>query len=326
MRLGKIGTLLVASIAFGALSSSAYALTLKVSDSHNNNHSTVVALKEFSSAIEERTGGDVKVQVFGAGVLGTESEMINQLRMGILDMVRTAPTDLEKFNPTYSAFLLPYLFKDDAGVEKAMNAVKEDVFHSHPDSGFMGLAWNTAGARSFYTVNKEINSPDDLAGLKIRVPNSRSMTRAVEMLGATATPVPWGEVYTALQQGIVDGAEGSPTSLIDGKFVEVIRHFSFDRHFTIPDVLIISSKTWEKLNDEQKAIFKDEAENYTKRVAALEEEKVAKAIEQSKKQGVTFKEVDLAPFKARVMPLYDELRANNKEAAEIVSRIEAAQE
>ena len=115
----------------------------------------------------------------------------------------------------------------------------------------MGLSWNTAGARSFYTVDREINSPEDLAGLKIRVPNSRSMTQAVEMLGATATPVPWGEVYTALQQGIVDGAEGSPTSLIDGKFVEVVRHFSFDRHFTIPDVLIISTKTWSKLSDEQ---------------------------------------------------------------------------
>lgn len=326
MRLGKIGTFLVASIAVGAVCTSASALTLKVSDSHNNNHSTVIALNEMSASIKERTNGDVTVQVFGAGVLGTESEMINQLRTGILDMVRTAPTDLEKFNPVYSAFLLPYLFKDDAGVEKAMNEVKEDVFQSKPDSGFMGLAWNTAGARSFYTVDREINSPEDLAGLKIRVPNSRSMTQAVEMLGATATPVPWGEVYTALQQGIVDGAEGSPTSLIDGKFVEVVRHFSFDRHFTIPDVLIMSTKTWAKLSDDQKAIFKEEAEKYTKRVAELEEEKVSKAIALSKEQGVVFKDVDLEPFKARVMPLYDELRANNKEAADIVARIEKAQQ
>nr|WP_321461921.1 TRAP transporter substrate-binding protein [uncultured Cohaesibacter sp.] len=326
MRLGKIGAFLVASIAAGALSTAASALTIKVSDSHNNNHSTVIALNEMSANIEKRTNGDVTVQVFGAGVLGTESEMINQLRMGILDMVRTAPTDLEKFNPVYSAFLLPYLFKDDAGVEKAMNAVKEDVFNAHPEAGFMGLSWNTAGARSFYTVSKEINSPEDLAGLKIRVPNSRSMSQAVEMLGATATPVPWGEVYTALQQGIVDGAEGSPTSLIDGKFVEIVRHFSFDRHFTIPDVLIISTKTWKKLSDEQKAIFKEEAETYTQRVAQLEEEKISKAIEQAKEQGVVFKEVDLEPFKARVMSLYDALRADNAEAAAIVARIEKAQE
>ena len=326
MRLGKLETLLAASIAFGAFCTSASALTLKVSDSHNNSHSTVIALTEMSEHVKERTDGDLKIQVFGAGVLGTESEMINQLRTGILDMVRTAPTDLEKFNPVYSAFLLPYLFKDNEGVDKAMAAVKEDVFASHPEAGFMGLSWNTAGARSFYTVDKEINTPEDLAGLKIRVPNSRSMAQAVEMLGATPTPVPWGEVYTALQQGIVDGAEGSPTSLIDGKFVEVVRHFSFDRHFTIPDVLIISTKSWKKLSDEQKAIMKDEAEIYTQRVAQLEEEKVSKAIEDSKKQGVTFKDVDLAPFKARVMPLYDQLSADNKEAAEIVSRIETAQE
>lgn len=324
-KFSKIGLGLAAALSFSALATSASALTLRVSDSHNADHSTVVALQEMGEAVSERTDGEVDFKVFSAGVLGTESEMINQLRTGILDIVRTNPADLEKFNPVYSAFLLPYLFNDDESATKAMNAVKGDVFETHLDTGFRGLTWNIAPARNFYTTETEIHSPEDLAGLKIRVPNSRSMARAVELLGATPTPIPFGEAYTALQQGIVDGAEGSPAALIDSKQVEIINYFTFDRHFLIPDVMIISNRTWDKLTEEQQQILTEEAENYTLRVDELEAVKNAASLEESKEAGVTFIDVDLAPFKERVKPLYDEIAENNPEAAAIVEKIEAAQ-
>ncbi len=322
----KFGTCLAAVILAGGVSTAASALTLKVADSHNSSHSTVIALKEMGHAISKRTNGQVKFKVFANGVLGTEAQAINQLRTGILDIVRTSPADLEKFNPTYSAFLLPYLFKDVSATDKAMAVIKDDVFQSHPETGFMGLTWNIANPRSFYTVNKQIKTPDDLKGLKIRVPNSHSMAQAVEMLGATPTPVPWSESYTAIQQGIVDGAEGSPTALIDSKQVEIVKYFSFDRHFIIPDMVIISKKTWDKLTDQQKQIFKEEADVYTKKVEQLESKKVDGAIAESKKHGIVFTDVDIEPFKARVKPLYDAIAENNPEAAAIVAKIEKAQE
>ncbi|WP_176083186.1 TRAP transporter substrate-binding protein [Martelella sp. HB161492] len=325
-RYSKFGLGIATALAFGALASSASALTLRVSDSHNADHSTVIALEEMGQHLDERTNGEVKFKVFPNGVLGTEAEMINQLRTGILDIVRTNPADLEKFNPVYSAFLLPYLFNDDASATVAMNAVKDEVFQTHLDTGFMGIAWNIAPSRSFYTVNKQINTPEDLAGLKIRVPNSRSMADAVQLLGATPTPIPFGDVYTALQQGIVDGAEGSPAALIDSKQVEIVKYFSYDRHFLIPDVMIISTKSWDKLTDEQKAIFEDEAAIYTKRVDELEAAKNAKSLKECEDAGVIFTEVDMTPFKARVQPLYDEIAASNPEAAAIVDKIIAAQQ
>lgn len=303
------------------MSLSAHALNLRMSNAHTANQPTSIALKEMAQHIHSKTNGEINITVFTDGVLGTEQENINQIRAGILDIVRTAPQDLEKFEPSYSALILPYLFDSQDQMARAMEKIKTQLFQSSKAQGFIGIAWSDAGSRSFYTNKHPIKTPQDLNGLKIRVPNSQSIIRTVTALGATATPLPFSENYTALQQGVVDGAENSPVALVDSKHGEVAKYFTLDRHLMIPDILIISTKTWNKLTPEQQTLFADEAEIYTKRVRELSDALVEKSMAEAKeKMNVQFFDVDIEPFREKTQPLYDEIKSNPK-AYDLVQQI-----
>lgn len=286
-------------------------VTLKLANALSEDHPTSVVLKEFAAEVEKETDGEVKIRLFLNGVLGAEREIMEQLQNGAVDMTRVSAANLENFNPIYRAFNLPYIFRDEDHFYNVMTGpVADEVYQATAKSGFIGLTFFDSGARSFYTKSKQIKTPEDLAGQKIRVINSNISIRMVQLMGGTPTPLPYGDIYTSLQQGVIDGAENNPTALTIGRHGEVAKFFSQDEHQRIPDFLIISNTAIEKLTDEQMAAVKAASEHATQAFRQLWSKAVSDAITEAEAEGVTFNKPDPAPFRAKVEPLIKEYEAD----------------
>ena len=286
-------------------------VNLKLANALTEDHPTSVVLKQFAEEVEEKTGGEVRIRLFLNGVLGDEREVLEQLQNGAVDMTRVSAANLENFNPIYRAFNLPYIFRDQDHFYQVMSGpVAEEVYQATKDSGFVGLTFFDSGARSFYTKTKAINTPEDLVGQKIRVINSNVSIRMVELMGGTPTPLPYGEIYTALQQGVIDGAENNPTALTIGRHGEVVKFYSEDEHQRIPDFLVIANASMDKLTDEQKTVVKEAAVHATETFRGLWDKAMADAVTEAEAEGVTFNKPDPAPFRAKVQPLIDEFKAD----------------
>ncbi|KGX89965.1 C4-dicarboxylate ABC transporter substrate-binding protein [Pontibacillus halophilus JSM 076056 = DSM 19796] len=292
---------------------------LKLAHNLSEDHAVHKALVKFKEGVEEKT--DMSVKIFANGVLGSEKEVLEQLQSGAVDMTKVSAGALESFSDEYSVFSLPYIFESKEHYHKVMGSdIVQGIYQSTEDKGFRGLTYFDAGARSFYTKDTQIETPSDLDGLKIRVMDSPTAIKMVELMGGTPTPMPYAEIYTALQQGVVDGAESNPTALTTGKHGEVSKAFSRNEHTMIPDIAIISQKTWDSLSEEQQQAFTEAAEEATDYHRDVWNEAVAKAEEESKEMGVTFYEVDKEPFIEAVQPMFEEAKEDER-IAEIINGI-----
>ncbi|RCK47800.1 TRAP transporter substrate-binding protein [Thalassospira profundimaris] len=294
---------------------------LTLANSLSADHPTSTALQQFADEVKERTDGEVTIQLFLNAVLGSEREVLEQLQNGAVDMTRVSAGNLENFDPVFKAFTLPYIFKGEDHFYRVMTGpVADEVYNATKSNGFVGLTFFDSGARSFYTVDKPINTPQDLAGQKIRVLNSNSSIRMVEMMGGTPTPMPYAEIYTALQMSVIDGAENNVTALTIGRHGEVAKFYSQDEHLRIPDFLVISKAAAEKLTDEQNTIVKEAALHATESFRAIWGQAVKDASAEAEKMGVTFVSPDQAPFREKVMPLLDEYR-NDPDFGSLLTQI-----
>jgi tripartite ATP-independent transporter DctP family solute receptor len=281
--------------------------TLKLAHNLNEQHSVHVALSEFAKLVEEKTNGEVKVQIFPNGQLGGESEVLEQLQVGAVAMTKVSAAALTTYDEGYNAFTLPYVFVDESHYFRSMSSeAVNNLYNDTKDKGFIGLTFYNSGARSFYTVDKPILTPDDLKGVKIRVMGFQSQTDMVQALGGTPVGLPYGEVYTSLQSGVIDGAESNETALTNGKHGEVAKQFSYDEHTRIPDILVLSSKVWDSLTVDQQEAVKAAAEESTEFHKPL----WTKAIQEARQDamdnlGVTFNEVDKIPFREAVAPMIE---------------------
>ena len=285
---------------------------------------TVEAMQKFGELVAEKTGGEVTVQFFPDGQLGGEREMIEMMQGGALDMTKVSAGLLESFNPIYGVFPLPYLFNDQDHFYAAMDSaeVMGPVYDSTRDTGFVGLTYYNSGARNFYTVDTPVQSVEDLKGLKIRVLQSPTAIRTIELLGATPVAMGQAEVYTSLQQGVLDGAENNEFALTVARHAEVAKHYSYDAHTRIPDVLLIGTATLDRLTEEQRTAVQEAARESTEHHKSLWDA----AIEAERKKaaddfGVQFYEPDVAPFREAVAPIYDE---QTDEAKALVQKIRDA--
>ncbi|MBT9386194.1 TRAP transporter substrate-binding protein [Pseudooceanicola sp. CBS1P-1] len=307
----KLKTLAIAATAVVALmAGSVDAKTrLRLANSLSEDHPTSAALKQFADEVEQKTDGEVSIRLYLNGVLGSEREVLEQLQNGAVDMTRVSAGNLENFDPIFKAFTLPYIFTSEDQFYRVMTGpVADEVYNATKDSGFIGLTFFDSGARSFYTRDTPINTPADLKGLKIRVMNSNSSIRMVEMMGGTPTPMPYGEIYTALQQGVIDGAENNVTALTIGRHGEVAKYYSQDEHLRVPDFLVISNAAMAKLTPEQQKIVKEAAVHATQAFRGIWDKAIADARTKAEAMGVTFIKPDQAPFREKVMPLLDEYR------------------
>lgn len=223
-------------------------------------HTVHIAMLEFAQQVEEQTQGRIQVKIFPNGQLGSENENMEQLMAGVIAMTKVSAPGLATYNESYHTFGLPYIFDSTEDFYHKMDSRQmKDFFLSSADDGFVTLTYYTSGARSFYTKNKAIRKPEDLKGLKIRVQDMKSQTDMMNALGGIPVAMSYGDVYTSLQTGIIDGTENNETALTTGKHGEVCKVFSTDQHAMIPDVMVMSAKIWETISPQDQQIILDAA-------------------------------------------------------------------
>ncbi len=309
LTLGFLVGLVAASVLFPMFRPSSEAggsgvLRLKVAHTLPVSHPVHEGIEHFAERVAAYSGGSIQFDIFPNGQLGSETQTLEQMQAGSLDAAKVGGATLGSFIPISKIFSLPYLFRDSEHywevLEGEIGQALLDELSVAGDgrpSGFRGLTYYDAGSRNFYAP-KPILNPDDLIGMKIRVMNDPVAIDTMKALGASPTPISWGELYTALQQGVVDGAENNPPSYVSSRHFEVSKEFSMDHHSRIPDVLIISETTWVTLSEEQKRWIEQAAADSTEFQRAAWEAGVQEALELMSTEGVTVHEVDPGPFVA----------------------------
>ncbi|MBU3113023.1 TRAP transporter substrate-binding protein [Clostridium lacusfryxellense] len=282
------------------------AVTLKLAHNLNERHPVHLALVEFAKSVEKKTNGSVKVQIFPNGQLGSETEVLEQLQVGAVAMTKVSAAELSPYDEGYNALTLPYVFDNEKHFYKSMESgAVQELYTKTKEKGFIGLTYYNSGARSFYTPKKPILTPKDLKGLKIRVMGIKSQTEMVKALGGTAVALSYGEIYTALQSGVIDAAESNETALTNGKHGEVAKYFSYDEHTMIPDILVLSSRVWDSLTPDQQKSVKQAAEESTEYQKPLWTKSIDEAKVEAEKMGVKFNKVDKKAFSDAVAPMLE---------------------
>jgi tripartite ATP-independent transporter DctP family solute receptor len=280
---------------------------IKVAFNLSSTNPQYKALRQFGDSFAEATGGAYKVEIFPNELLGDQRATAELVQGGVIQMAAVANPVVENFSSDFAVLSLPYLYHSLAHQERVFTSdALEPLFASLEGTGFMVVGAYTAGARSMYT-NKPIQSPADLAGYKIRVMQSDTMRRMVDMMGGVGTPMAQGEVYTAIQQGVLEGAENNEMTYVDLKHYEIAPHYSSTNHMMSADLIIVNTDFFNSLSSEHQAIFRDLIKDsiVSEFIMWEEDNKVARA--QAIENGATFTDVDITPFIERVQPLHQEI-------------------
>lgn len=320
-------TLICASLfaLFSAGAAAAEKVTLKLAHNLERSHVVHQAFEEMAKEVKQLSDGKMTIRIYPSSQMGSARETMELLQNGALDMTKGSASDLESFDNVYAIYNLPFLFKDQAHFNKVVfGDVGKEIMDSTKEKGFFALSAYVAGTRSFY-AKKPITKPEDLKGLKIRVQASPTTIKMIELMGGSPTPISFGEVYTAMQQGVVDGAENNVPSWVQTRHIEIAKVFSEDEHASIPDFLVISTKTWEKLTPEQQQILAKAATDSQVYQQKLWDKIDADTRAQAKAMGGEIVKVDKAPFRAAVQPLFDDFNKDPKQAA-LLAKFEAAAE
>lgn len=284
-------------------------LVLTLAHGLSETHTVHIAMVEFAEQVEEKTDGRIKVQIFPNGQLGSENENMEQLMAGVLAMTKVSAPGLATYNESYHTFGLPYIFDDTEDFYHVMDSDEmQNFFLSSADDGFVTLTYYTSGARSFYTKDRAIRTPEDLKGLKIRVQDMKSQTDMLTALGGIPVAMSYGDVYTSLQTGIIDGTENNETALTTGKHGEICKVFSTDEHAMIPDVMVMSAKVWKTISPDDQQIILEAAHASTESHKIAWDAAIDEAIEEaSAAMGVEFvNDVDKEVFREATSGMIDE--------------------
>lgn len=302
-------------------------LVLTLAHGLSESHTVHIAMTQFAREVNEKTGGRVLIKIFPNGQLGSENENLEQLQAGVIAMTKVSAPGLATYNEAYNAFGLPYIFNDTADFYRVMDSQEmQDFFLSTGDDGFVTLTYYTSGARSFYTKDKAIRTPDDLKGLKIRVQDMKSQTDMMSYLGGTPVAMSYGDVYTSLQTGIIDGTENNETALSTGKHGEVCKVYSVDQHAMIPDVLIMSTKVWAQIAPQDQQVILEAAHNSTEAHKVMWDTAIEEAIAEAQSvMGVEFVyDVDKEAFRKATQPMIEDYEAQYPGVKTLLDTIENA--
>lgn len=296
--------------------------TLRLGHGLDISHSVHKAMVKMSEDVFERSGGKLKLEIYPSQQLGTERECLELLQIGSLDMTKVSVGVLENFAPKMKVLGLPFLFRDKQHAFKVLDgSIGKMLLNEGEKYWLKGLGYYDAGSRSFYTMNKPIEKPSDLEGQKIRVMESATAVNMVKELGGSPTPISWGELYTSLQQGVVDGAENNPPSFYLSRHYEVCKFYSLDEHTVLPDVLLIGTYIWNKLNeDEQKWLSAavEESVKYQRKLWARAEEEALREVQNA---GVEIFRPDKSLFTKKVQPIYESYK-NDAEMYNLIKQIQ----
>jgi tripartite ATP-independent transporter DctP family solute receptor len=312
----------------GATSPAESARVLRLGHGLNRDHPVHKAMEFMAKDVERRSGGRLRIEIYPDEQLGPERDLIELLQMGSLALTKVSTAPLENFSPLLKVFGLPYLFRDREHFWQVLDGpIGEELLEASVPFRLMGLCYYDAGARSFYISRKRgvvVHSPSDLEGLSIRVQRSRSAVRLVELLGAKPIPIPFGELYTALDTGTVDGAENNPPSLYTTRQYEVCASYTLNEHTFIPDILIASVDTWRRLSPQEQRWLREAAHASSIYQRKLWEESVRESLRIIEEAGVeVVTDVDKEAFREKTAPMYDDPDYATPEIRDLVRRIRA---
>ncbi|MEO7588831.1 MAG: TRAP transporter substrate-binding protein [Arachnia sp.] len=289
----------------GETAASADTMVMKVAFNQPETHPQYIVMDELGGKLKEATDGRYDVEVYPNETLGAQRETIELVQAGTLEMAYVAGPLLENFNPDFVVFNLPFAFDSPEHQSKVTNdpEIVGDLYSSLEDQGIKVLSAFHGGVRSVYNSVKPINTPDDLKGMKIRVIESDTNIEMMSLMGGTGTPMGQGEVYTAIQSGILEGAENNELIYSNLKHAEVAKYYSYTRHLMFPDYLIINPNVYNAMTPEDQKVFTDLLAEARVHEAELWKEQVGDAVAAAKAAGAEFNEVDAEAFGAAIKPL-----------------------
>lgn len=280
--------------------------TLRLGHGLDVSHSVHKAMVKMGEDLLKRSGGKLKLEIYPSQQLGTERECLELLQIGSLDMTKVSVGVLENFAPKMKVLGLPFLFRDRQHSFNVLDGpIGEMLLNDGEKYWLKGLGYYDAGSRSFYTMNKPIEKPEDLVGEKIRVMESATAVNMVKALGGSPTPISWGELYTSLQQGVVDGAENNPPSFYLSRHYEVCKYYSLDEHTVLPDVLLMGTYVYDKLNEEERKWLKEAVTESVKYQRILWAEAEEEALREVQKAGVQVIRPDKSLFAEKVKGIFE---------------------
>lgn len=295
---------------------------LRLAHTLNSDHPVHKAMEFMGERLTELSGGSMSIDIYPNGQLGSERQLIELLQIGSLAMTKVSTISMEGFSPLMKLFSTPYLFQDGEHYWRVLDSdLGRTLLDSLRSVRLQGLGYYNAGSRSFYMTEAPIHTPEDLVSKKVRVLPSRTSIEMVEALGGSATPISWGELYTALQQGIVDGAENNPPSYYLSKHFETAKYFTLDEHTSVPDLVIMSRRVFDNLSDQEREWVKtamDASVIYQRKLWAAAEEDALNAVA---KAGVEIIYPDKQPFRDAVAPMKAALAKT--ELGPLIRRVEA---
>lgn len=323
-----VKTVLAALLAGAAMTTASIACerTLRSSDTHPDGYPTVEAVKAMGKTLEEKTGGRLCVEVFFGAQLGEEKDTIEQTQFGVIDLNRVSLGPFNAVVPETQIPSLPYIFRSVEHMHKVMDGpIGQEILDAFVPHNLVGLVFYDSGSRSFYNTQKPITSADDLKGMKFRVMQSDMFVDMVGALGANATPMPYGEVYSALQTGVIDGAENNWPSYDTSGHYEVAKYYTLDQHLIVPEVLVMSKKTWDSLTPEDQQAVRDAAKASVPMMRELWNMQEAASEAKIEAAGVkVVKDIDKTPFIEAMKPVYEKYVTSDK-LKDMVARIQATE-
>lgn len=300
---------------------SAQEVTLRAADVQPEDYPTVLGLKAMAEYLNENSDGRIQMEVFAGGQLGDERSAVEQAQLGVIDVVRVSTSPVGEFYTPMGVFTLPYIFRDQEHYVNVLQGdIGEEILAGLEEADLIGLAYYDSGSRNFYTTETPVRGVEDLQGLRLRTQQSQVALDMMELLGAEPVPMAFGEVYSSLQTGVIDGAENNyPSYGPDGvRHYEVAPYFTEDGHTRVPEVVMISAATWNGLSPEDQQLVRDAAAASV----PVEFEAWAALVEESKQAvieaGSEIIEVDTSAFQEAVQPLYEQYGG---EYGDLVQRI-----
>ncbi|WP_067335765.1 TRAP transporter substrate-binding protein [Stappia indica] len=317
--------------AFGLLAASAMTvqaadIVLRSSDTHPDGYPTVEAVKYLGELVKERSNGRIEIEVFHSAQLGQEKDTIEQTQFGVIDMNRVSLGPFNNIIEETQVPSLPYIFRSVDHMHKVMDGpIGQEILDAFSDHDLVGLVFYDAGSRSFYNRQKPVESMADLSGMKFRVMQSDLFVDMVNALGANATPMPYGEVYSSIQTGVIDGAENNWPSFESSGHFEVAGYYTLDEHLIVPEVLVMSKKSWDKLSAEDQALIRQAAKDSVPHMRKLWAEREAASEAKVREAGVKIvSEIDKTPFIEAMKPVYEKYVTSDK-LKDLVARIQATE-
>ena len=301
---------------------------VRISHTQIDTHPDHLGFVAFKNYIEQKLGDKYEVQIFPNGSLGANEKVLELIKQGSVQFLAVSTANIESFDKIYAVFSVPYLFTSEKAYEAFISdpQVLKTLSKNSKDVGFTAMAAFTAGTRNFYSKTR-IKTVDDLQGKKFRVQAGPTNVAMMNAFGAAATPMSFGEVYSALQQGVIDGAENNELALTDQKHGEVCKYFTYDGHQMCPDIVVGSEKFLSKLSAEDRKVFEEAAAEAQKAEFAAWHKSVDEAKQKAEKMGVEFINVDTAAFREKVLPLHEQLLKDNpamKDIYEAASKFDSS--